>query len=89
MSAGINVIITEKPIDYPVELDFSKLTWAHLLEFQQAQGIDEQKAQQMLTALVTLVTGVEASEMPAVVVMPVATAIMARMTGGDEDKAKN
>lgn len=89
MNTGINLTITEKPINYPVELDFSKLTWADLLAFQKAQGASEEEAQQMLADLVTRLTGIDAMTMPASVAIEVAGAIVDRIRGGDEAQVKN
>lgn len=89
MSTGITVVITEKPIEYPVELDFSRLTWGDVLKFQEAANLDAAQAQAMLGELVSRITGQDVNAMPGLVVMDVAQAIVSRIKGGDAETAGN
>lgn len=89
MSTGITVVITEKPVEFPVELDFSRLTWGDVLKFQEAGNLDAAQAQAMLGDLVTRVTGQDVTAMPGLVVMEVAQAIVNRIKGGDAETTGN
>ncbi len=86
--ADITITWVEAPID--IEVDMSRVTWRDLVQLQKAQeaGMDEEKAIETITNLVTKITGKDAWEMPAQAVAQIAKELVNRSTtlGGE---AKN
>lgn len=86
--ADITITWVEAPID--IEVDMSRVTWRDLVQLQKAQeaGMDEDKAIETITNLVTKITGKDAWEMPAQAVAHIAKELVNRSTtlGGE---AKN
>lgn len=86
-----NIVIdwVEEPIK--VTVDMSKLTWGDVLDIQKTQASDdgrtaEEKSLEVIQRVVTKVTGIEATELPAQAFGEVLNAIMERVNG---DPAKN
>lgn len=74
--AEVKVRFVEPPVE--IDVDMSKITWRDLIELQRAQreGLDEDGAVEVVTKIVSRITGQDAWELPAQVVAKVAEEMM-------------
>lgn len=75
----LKLAITEKELEFAVELDWSRLTWGDLLEFQKAAG-DEERSR-LMGDLIERLSGLELAQMPALVVTELGQRVVARLSG--------
>lgn len=71
-----------------IEVDMSRLTWRDLVEFQKARNteMDDEQRVQLVTQLVSRITGQDAWDLPAQVVAKIANEALARTSLGAEAK---
>lgn len=84
--ADITIKWVEAPVE--IEVDMARVTWRDLVQLQKAQeaGMDEDKAIEVVSNLVTKITGQDAWEMPAQVVARIAKELVDRTSLGGEAK---
>lgn len=84
--ADITIKWKESPVE--IEIDMARVTWRDLVQLQKAQsaGMDEDKAIETVTNLVTKIAGQDAWEMPAQVVAQIARELVNRTSLGGEAK---
>lgn len=84
--------ITIKYKDEPqeVEVDMARVTWRDLIDLQKsrAAGMDEEKAIEVATGLVSKITGRDAWDLPAAVVAKILSEVLTRASLLGDD-AKN
>lgn len=83
----VEVEVIRDPVK--VTIDFNKLTWGRVLEIQRAiaANADDAEAEQIVTKVVSEVTGQDAYNLPAFVVSKVLQEVLNFSNGGT--KAKN
>lgn len=82
--AGFVLNITEKQVDYSVEIDWNLLTWG---DVQEASAAMEDSARGLIMAgIIARVTGREVATMPAVVVTALAERIVEKIGLGEEER---
>lgn len=86
--SDIALTITERPLEMAVELDFSLLSYRDLLAFQEAQrnSPNDAATQELIAGLVSKVTGKDALDLPAIVYLRVADAVVDRLQGSTSAK---
>lgn len=74
--AEVKVRFIEPPVE--IDVDMSRITWRDLIDLQKAQreGMDEERAVEAVTKIVSRITGQDAWELPAQVVAKVAEEMM-------------
>lgn len=84
--AEITVKWVETPVE--IEIDMGRLTWGDLLRLKKAQqaDLDDDKAAELITGLVTKITGQDAMELPAQVVAKIANEISERAVAVQQAK---
>lgn len=82
----VEVEVVQEPIS--IKVDLNKVTWGKVLKIQRALGKDasEEEAEQIVTSIISDVTGQDAYELPAHVVSEVLNKII---NFSDSTKAKN
>lgn len=74
--AEVKVRFVEPPVE--IDVDMSRITWRDLIDLQKAQreGMDEERAVEVVTKIVSRITGQDAWDLPAQVVAKVAEEMM-------------
>ncbi len=86
MPRAVTVEFIEDPVT--VKVDFAKLTWGDLIALQKrGETGSEEEAEQLMTGLISKLTGQDAYTLPAYVVSEIIGAVMARAQG--DASAKN
>lgn len=88
MTDIIQLNVTEMESTVDVTLDWTKLTWRDLLDFNKAQvSASDDEKQQLVSNLVSKLAGVDALDLPALVALQLANLVVERITGDTSPNA--
>lgn len=83
-----NLVINEIQPTTEVDLDWSKFSWGDLLAFTEAQETaSPQELQAIIAGLVSKLIGKDATQLPAMVAMPLIEFVTKRLTGNAPEAA--